>query len=251
MTWDADADVERLEAALRAYDKPAATALCDELLSKVYSTEEPYPPNRAPRLLALLRRKRYFAQMELLADAFIQTGAGSPKVRRLYAQALLDQGRFTAAQLVLQQLVQDTDKDDAGENAEARGLLGRAWKQMYVNAKEPSVIRNQKWLDAAALAYYEPYKREPKSYGWHGINVVAVVDRGVRDNVPLKTPGLPLPATLAADILAVIEDKFSGVQLSSGIWGPPSRRTSRSTTRRRHSDGPSGTWPTPRWTPSS
>jgi hypothetical protein len=57
------------------------------------------------------------------------------------------------------------------------------------------------------MAYYGPYKLEPQSYAWHGINVVAVAHRSVRDNVPLATPGLPLPATLAREILERIETK--------------------------------------------
>jgi hypothetical protein len=145
--------------------------------------------------------------MERLADAFIQTGAGSNTVRRLYVQALLDQGHFTAALLVLERLIADTEGADLAENAEAKGLMGRAYKQLYVNAIAPAVTRNQEWLDEAATAYYGPYRLEPKSYAWHGINVVAVAHRSVRDNVPLATPGLPLPATLAREILERIETK--------------------------------------------
>jgi hypothetical protein len=108
-----------------------------------------------------MRKRRFFEQMERLTDAFIQTGAGSNTVRRLYVQALLDQGHFTAALLVLERLITDTEGTDLTENAEAKGLMGRAYKQLYVNAIAPAVKRNQKWLDQAAMAYYGPYKREP------------------------------------------------------------------------------------------
>jgi hypothetical protein len=121
--------------------------------------------------------------------------------------AMRRQGHFTAALLVLERLISDTEGLDLAENAEAKGLMGRAYKQLYVNATAPAVKRNQKWLDEAATAYYGPYRLEPKSYAWHGINVVAVAHRSVRDNVPLATPGLPLPATLAREILERIETK--------------------------------------------
>jgi hypothetical protein len=75
-----------------------------------------------------------------------------------------------------------------------------------VNAVAPAVERNQKWLYEAATAYYGPYRADPKSFAWHGINVVAIAHRSVSDNVPLTTPDLPLPATLARDILGHIED---------------------------------------------
>jgi S1-C subfamily serine protease len=207
MTWDTDGDFDRLAAAFDAHDKAAATAFTDELVDRIFQTADPYPANPAKKLLTTLRRKLCFAQMEKLADAMIQTGAGSNTVRRLYAQALLDQGHFTAALLVLDKLVDDTEKDDPKENAEARGLLGRAYKQLYVNAATPGVARNQRWLDQAASFYYEPYKRSPESFAWHGINVVAVAHRGVRDNIPFDTPGIPLPTTLANAILQRIDDK--------------------------------------------
>jgi S1-C subfamily serine protease len=207
MAWDADADLDKLTAALEARDKAATYAFCDDLITRIYKTAEPYPLNPAKKLLSTLRKRCYFEQMERLADAFIQTGAESNAVRRLYVQALLDQGHFTAALLVLGRLIADTEGADPAENAEAKGLMGRAYKQLYVNAIAPTVKRNQKWLDEAATAYYGPYRLEPKSYAWHGINVVAVAHRSVRDNVPLATPGLPLPATLAREILDRIEDK--------------------------------------------
>jgi S1-C subfamily serine protease len=207
MPWDVDADLNRLTAALEAHDKSATRAFCDDLIARIYKTAEPYPLNPAKKLLSTLRQRRFFDQMERLADAFIQTDAGSNTVRRLYVQALLDQGHFTAALLVLERLIADTEGVELVENAEAKGLMGRAYKQLYVNAIAPAVNRNQKWLDRAAMAYYGPYKLKPKSYAWHGINVVAIAHRSVRDNVPLATPGLPLPATLAREILGHIETK--------------------------------------------
>jgi hypothetical protein len=207
MAWDVDFDLDKLTAALNSLDKAATYALCDDLIARIYKTAEPYPLNPAKKLLSTLRRRRFFGQIERLADAFIQTGAGSNTVRRLYVQALLDQGHFTAALLVLERLIVDTEGTDSTENAEAKGLMGRAYKQLYVNATAPAVKRNQKWLDDAATAYYGPYRLEPKSYAWHGINVVAVANRSVRDKVPLATPGLPLPAALAGEILERIETK--------------------------------------------
>jgi hypothetical protein len=204
MVWDTEADLRKLTAALQARDKAATNAFCNDLIKRIYETAEPYPLNPAKKLLSTLRKRRFFEQMERLADAFVQTGAGSNTVRRLHAQALLDQGHFTVALLVLDRLIADTEGKDLEENAEAKGLKGRAYKQLYVNAAAPSVTRNQKWLDEAATAYYGTYQLKPESFGWHGINSVAIANRSVRDNVPLST-GLPLPATLARKILERIE----------------------------------------------
>ena len=207
MPWDAKADVAELEQLLAARDRMGVIAFSDDLESRIYKTTEPYPFDPAKRILSLLRKWRFFEQMERLADAFIQTGAGSHTAYRLYVQALLDQGQFTAALLVLERLIADTETDkDWTENAEARGLRGRAYKQLYVNAAAPLVTRNQKWLDEAATAYYGPYALKPESYGWHGINVVAIACRSIRDNVTL-TADLPLPNKLATEILKRVEEK--------------------------------------------
>jgi hypothetical protein len=205
--WDVKADLDKLSAALEAHDNSATRAFCDDLIGRSYKRAEPYPLNAAKKLLLILRRGRFFEQMGRLADAFIQTGGGSNLVRRLYVQALLDQGHFTAALLVLERLIADTEDTDPSENAEAKGLMGRAYKLLYVNAMTPAVARNQKWLAEAAKAFYGVYSRDPNSYARHGINVVAIAHRSVRDNVPLALPGLPLPATIARQILERIETK--------------------------------------------
>ena len=206
MAWNTDAELEKLEEALKTFDKPRTRMLCDDLVARLYRTADTYPVNPAKKLLNVLRHKRCFAEMQKLADAFIQTGAGSNTVWRLYAQALLDQGHTTSALLALAKLVADSATGDPDEYAEARGLLGRAYKQLYVTAQEPGIPRNREWLDEAARAYYETYQTNPGANGWHGINVVAVADRCVRDRVPLRTP-LPPPATLAKQILAQVDTK--------------------------------------------
>jgi S1-C subfamily serine protease len=205
MAWDTDADLKRLQVAMQSFDKAGVTAFCEDLLARVYAAAEAYPPRPATKLLSLLRKRRFFEQMERLADALIQTGSANFSVRRLYAQALLDQGHFTAAQQTLDTLVADTEGRDADENAEARGLVGRLYKQMYINAAAPALPRTQDWLARSAAAYFGPYQVAPEQHDWHGINVVAVAHRSQRDNVPLNVPGIPLPLTLAQAILERIE----------------------------------------------
>ena len=63
-----------------------------------------FPQADAERCLELLRSQRFFAPMQQLADAFIQTGQDSFKVRRLYVQSLLEQNNFTAALALLRDL---------------------------------------------------------------------------------------------------------------------------------------------------
>ena len=41
MSWDADADLGKLTAALEARDKAAISAFCNELIARIYKTEDP------------------------------------------------------------------------------------------------------------------------------------------------------------------------------------------------------------------
>ena len=110
--------------------------------------------------------------MERLADAFLQSGQRHPRIRRQYAQALLDQGRISSALSVLDRLVADTARKDRRENAEAPGLLGRANKQMYVDGHgEASLARET--LKRAIRRYYDVYRKAPSEYLWHGVNALA------------------------------------------------------------------------------
>ena len=137
--------VERIVRAAAEFDKPAATKACDDLIDGIRKDKEPPAVTPLKRTLSALRNKRYFDLMEAVAVAAIGAGQRDPQVRRQYAQGLIDTGKVSAAMEVLAQLVADTSPGGAmknpSENAEARGLVGRACKQAYVNAvNRPSLI---------------------------------------------------------------------------------------------------------------
>ncbi len=199
MPWD---DIEQLEhqlaAALREFDWTAADQLCATIAGRL--RDEPGFPERAARgLLQQLRRKRRFASMGLLAEAMLQSGLRTPQVRRQYAQALIDQGVLSAAELVLQSLIQDSQAN-AAEIAEARGLMGRIYKQLYVNGRP-----NPEHLKRAYAEYSFVYASKPEQYTWHGINMVALLARAEEDQIPMQ--GVPDYRELARQILYDIRAK--------------------------------------------
>src|SRR6185369_3779831 len=155
MSWEDAAQVEsRLKHALDAFDWQSAAAICKEIIDRINQSEEKIPETTARRLLANLRRKRRFALMRSLAEAIIQSGVTAPQVRRQYAQALIDDGHLNEAEDVLKTIVQDPTAN-AGEVMEARGLIGRVYKQRYVNAKTQANPAN---LRRALELYYETYR---------------------------------------------------------------------------------------------
>jgi V8-like Glu-specific endopeptidase len=180
------------------------TQLCDELIAYVRGLDDTYPERWARAVLETLRRKRYFSPMQAVADALIQSGQDAPSIRRAFAQALLDQGNITNALDTLHLLLAGRDLTSL-EDAEVRGLIGRAYKQLYVGGKILSPHRGRQVLTSAVEAYHEAYRTDPERHLWHGINVVALASRARRAGNPV--PGVPEPEAIAQDILRAIEER--------------------------------------------
>ena len=201
------AEIARLEKALNealdTFDWPTADALCNELVETIYQTSKPLPEAAANRILGALRRKRRFECMTMVAEALLRSGRATARVRRQYAQSLLDRKILFAPELVLQGAVHDLSTSQT-ELTEARGLTGRIYKQLYVNLHTPGAAR-QAFLERAISEYLSTYRHDPKANVWPGINAVALLQRAERDGISLQ--GLPDPKALAKEILATIQEK--------------------------------------------
>jgi len=207
---------QKLAAAMRAFDKAAATAICQDLTAALWLKDSVFPRADAERCLEELRSQRFFALMQQLADAFIQTGQDSFKIRRLYVQSLLEQSNFTAALALLRDLEART-ASNVTENAEARGLMGRAYKQLYVNSTNKSKARSRNLLTQALGCYFPVYMTQPNTYFWHGINVVALLCRAERDGISLT--GFPNPKTLAQEIRTALPMQLVDAERPAHQWG--------------------------------
>ncbi|HLZ89506.1 MAG TPA: tetratricopeptide repeat-containing protein, partial [Puia sp.] len=208
MEFDLDTFKKRLDSALALFDKEAVNHLCDEFIHYLYGSTEPAPARTLELLLQALRNKRMFVPMQKLGDCFIALGLQTCKIRRQYAQSLIDQGIYAAPLAILQELRSETKSDPdpsaANEYAEATGLIGRIYKQQYVNAAGSQNPRRTRLLEQAIASYQEVYFSNPDLYLWHGINLVALLYRAQSD--PIGQAGLPEPAPIALEILSRIED---------------------------------------------
>jgi hypothetical protein len=192
--------------ALNAFDWQGVAAICNEIIDRIKKSEEKIPEVSARRLMASLRRKRRFTQMRELANEITRSGVRAPQVRRQYAQALIDDGYLDEAEGVLNAIVQDP-ATTTGEIAEARGLIGRVYKQRYVNnAKTPSE-ENAANLRRGLELYYKTYRDNPQKNLWHGINTVALTARARRDGLSFE--GMPDELALAHQLLSTIADMES------------------------------------------
>lgn len=205
MPWDDATELEtRLNRALKYFDWDEVDAVCDEIIRRVADDAELLPEPSARRLLRALQRKSRFRNMSRLAGALLQSGLRTSEVRRRYAQSLIDQGMLFEAEEALRAIIRDpaTVKREA---AEAKGLLGRVFKQLYVNGGDAPSARKRANLESALKEYLEGYRLDPYENYWHGINVVALTERARRDGV--LPDGLPDARSLAEEILATLDKR--------------------------------------------
>ena len=187
MPWDDLDDLEhKLTLALQRFDWEAADEFCRSLVDRLLGEQAPFPERSAKRLLQALRRKCRFAAMGLLADAFLRSGLTTAQIRRQYGQAVIDQGMLSIAELYLQQLTNDPQTTPS-EKAEAHGLIGRIYKQYYVNeVAKANSERARNNLQRSFDEYSKWYSADPKTNTWHGTNMVALLARADRDVIALQ-----------------------------------------------------------------
>lgn len=180
--------------ALQSFDWKLVRQLTGELAECVERYPDEFNATTAAILLGELRGKRRFRDLVRLAETFLHKGLESPQILRQYAQALIDQGVYRASQEVLRTL--PTDK-------EARGLLGRIQKQIYINGQSPG---NARHLQEAIRAYWSVYQEDPDEV-WHGVNAVALSMRARRDGIGAADE--EDPRKIARSILATVDKRLA------------------------------------------
>lgn len=195
-----------LARAVANVDRRAVREVSEAFVDDIRTSNRSLSKKDAHDVLAQLRGMRQFDLMQRVADALIQSGQDSFTIRRQYAQSLLDRGNITAGIDVLNKLAKDTKGKDRREHNEVQGLLGRAYKQLYMDAQTAQSEWVVNALKSSIKHYFKAYKDDPKNL-WHGINTVALLQRARRDCV--RVTGYPNAKNLAAQILKTIERKKS------------------------------------------
>ncbi len=207
LAWNEQAFTVLLTDAAKRNDFAFGAALVavftDHLPRRAESLPDPaYPADHANADLAALRGARLFPLMREYAAAAIGSGTTDFTVRRQYGQALIELKDFAAAIDVLGALAVATPRGHK-ENHEARGLLGRAHKQRYVDAGAGADPRSL----MTAIAEYWTVFAEDEGKVWQGINTASCLLRAARDGVPAPEtdPELDLPEVIARRVLDVLD----------------------------------------------
>jgi len=172
-----------------------------DLLSGSQGTES--GENLAYQLLPELRKQREFDLLARLSEQVVRSHPDDPKVRRLQAQGLVEIGSPTAAIKVAKAGLEIVSESDP-EWAELHGLIGRAYKQIVMDATDPHSEGNKELLLESVEAYLKPYSKDPNNT-WHAINLVAMACFARREGVAIET--IANPEELADTIISTIEKK--------------------------------------------
>lgn len=193
-----DEYLSELKAALVDYRFSDVRALTDRVAPSTFRDDQ------VKKALGLIRRKRLFPDLEHAASVFYLAGHRAPVIRRQWAQSLLDQNRVPEALSALETMAADV-ADDPAEGPEVRGLIGRAYKQLYVNQGGPENL-------VKAIGTYQPdWCARRGDYRWHGINLAALLARAKRDGIDPKTSE---DATAVAGAV-LIDIESAG---TTGVW---------------------------------
>lgn len=174
---DFEERLKRLDHHLAGNEREDAEALALDYFDSVRGTHA--DSGHAEAILKRFKGARYFRELSAIAERAIRSRATAPIVYTLYGQGLIDQG-FVDAGIDLLAAKRPLAENDR-ERSEFGGLLGRGYKQRFVDAAAAG-HRREDDLRRAIESYREVY---PLDRAWHGANLVALVCRAERDGIPL------------------------------------------------------------------
>jgi subtilisin family serine protease/tetratricopeptide (TPR) repeat protein len=178
--WNEEIFSGALKNAVSVHDHNRAETLVTNFTRYIEQRPYPYQPEHANRDLKVLRDYREFKLMTRYGEAVLASGTHDEKVRRQYAQALIEQKQFDHALEVLNSIVEDP-ASDPGEVAEAYGLMGRTYKQQYLD--NPQSPEYHELMRKCMHSYRIVYEKD-QSYLWHGVNLASCIVRAAHDGVP-------------------------------------------------------------------
>lgn len=183
--WNEEIFSAELANATDRHDHARVDALVVAIIHHLVHRPYAYPQERAYPDLHRLRQEREFELMSRYGEAVLASGTRKDRVRRLFAQALIETREFGRALDVLQSIIDESDSSEK-EVFEAYGLVGRTFKQRYVETpNEPGAVE----LLRRAIAAYESVYAQDRTQFWHGVNAASCMLRAERDGIAAASPG--------------------------------------------------------------
>ncbi len=162
-------------------------------------------------ILDSLRSDRRFLELAELTEKAARFRPKAPKLRRLQAQALIETGQPASAISVIEG-VRAHIADGHSELPELQGLLGRAYKQIFVEARGASEEALRFALEGSVAGYRSIYQTRPDNY-WHGVNLLALSSMAQRRKLMEQDP-----AELARLANQVSETAKRAIEDGDDLW---------------------------------
>jgi V8-like Glu-specific endopeptidase len=150
----------------------------------------------ARSLARKLRDYREFDLLDGIAEELRQQGEDDPAIIRLQAQSQIERGKLKTAIDLLRPIV------DTTEAAEALGLIGRAYKQMYYGARDKAGDLARKAL-TESFTYYRRCYEKSDDKAWAGVNLLALAALSKREGVTI--PEEFEPRDFAQKLIALMD----------------------------------------------
>lgn len=161
--------------------------------------------------LEYLRKKRLFDAITLIADRLTNTGYENAFLVKTYAQAMIESGQYALAAGALKEARAIAfTAGDARCEADAWGLEGRIYKDLFLRAVDPASRAphetQRRLLQRSILSYHWVYARAPKlqESHYHGVNAMAVQMLGRRFGITFADSDFDPPEKIAQHILDAI-----------------------------------------------
>jgi subtilisin family serine protease len=212
--WNEETFSGLLKEAVGHNDFNRSEALVNIFSDHLKKRSDPYAAKHANADLGALRKKRQFLLMRRYASAVLTSGATDFQVRRQYAQALIELKDFKRAEEVLLPLAEEATKAKHDERFEARGLLGRSYKQRYVDSGKPG---DSHFLMQAIVTYWSVFQEDQK-HVWHGVNAASCILRANRDGIEV-----PPAHAIARRVLEVLDRRQESKEGRLEVWDVATR----------------------------
>jgi subtilisin family serine protease len=185
ISWNEEIFSAALENVTKRHDHARAEFLVAAFAGHLANRPYAYPQQRADADLYHLRQEREFDLMRRYAEPVLASGTRGLRVETLFAQALIETRDYEYALKILQSVISNPASSPK-QIVEAKGLVGRTFKQRYVDApKQPGAAA---LLKEAIGAYESVYNKDQRQF-WHGVNAASCIQRAERDGIAAAPPG--------------------------------------------------------------
>jgi V8-like Glu-specific endopeptidase len=152
--------------------KAAAKSMIDRLMQGRADDT----PDEAKKLIGELRDQRQFGPLVELAKVYNATAPYDAETATWLAQGLIEVGKAEDARVLLVDIAAKALATPPRAYIEAKGLLGRSWKQTFFDAADKSGGHAKEAISNSLKEYKAGYDAEPDGSGWAAVNLLALAD---------------------------------------------------------------------------